>query len=105
MLSGEFVHGSMDHADLRGIAVNKGNLPALLYKISHHLGSADDSSLLLRQIGTEGMVSQGDDYALFGHGENLLSVRSFFYIIVFGLEKSNDFMVEWYNGGNSSGLI
>jgi hypothetical protein len=29
-------------------------------------------------------------------GENLLSVRSFFYIIVLGLEKSNDFMVEWY---------
>ena len=23
-------------------------------------------------------------------------MRSFFYIIVLGLEKSNDFMVEWY---------
>ena len=65
MILAEFVHGSVDHAKLRGIAVCDDNLIAVLYKIRDGLCRLLDRNLLLRQSRSQCPVSQCYNHFLF----------------------------------------
>ena len=64
----EFVHCSVDHADLRCIAVCDHQLIAFFHHISQHSCGCFDSLFLLRKCGAEGTVSESD-YDSFLHAK------------------------------------
>ena len=71
MLASELVHCSVDHADLRGVAVHDSDLPALLDKVGDHLCSALYCFLLFRKISSHILVANSHYNAFFCHIQSL----------------------------------
>ena len=81
MILAQLVHGCVDHAYLRGIAVDNSNLPAGLDKVSNDLGGRADRGLLLRKIRSQGIVPKGYHNSFFCHNKIPLSVESVTIIV------------------------
>ena len=71
MLFAEFIHGSVDHAYLGSVAVYDGYLPAFLDKVRNDLCGPGHGSLLLRKIGSQIFVANGQYNAFFCHNPYL----------------------------------
>jgi hypothetical protein len=71
VLLAEFIHCCVDHSYLWCVAVNDGNLPAVLDEVCDHFCSALYGFLLFRKIGSHIFMADGHDDPLFCHNAYL----------------------------------
>ena len=71
VLLAEFIHRSVNHAHLGGVAVDDGHLPSILNKISDHFGGFRHRGLLFREIGAQVLVTDCYDDSFFCHNPYL----------------------------------
>ena len=67
MLFVKFIHSSMNHSYLGGVAVDQGGLPAFLDKVCNDFSGLFDSGLLLWKIGSKVFVTACYYKSLFCH--------------------------------------
>ena len=77
-----FIQRGMDHADLRRIAVRDDQLAAVFDQIRKNLHRRMHSFILAGEIGSQGLVSEGDNNAFFTHNGISLCVHCFSHSII-----------------------
>ena len=73
----KFVHRSVDHADLRSVAVSDGNGCAFLYQVCDHFSRTFYGNLLFRKGGSKCTVAKRH-YNFFLHHIKILSLSEVF---------------------------